>query len=151
MESISEPFHQEPLVEMLSPQLEAELLDLRQRYSIAIIEESTVINLLIRSFPTSSLYNKPSTNVLLRIPRSYPDSGLDMFWTDPDLVLTNGAVPNGAQLMEQYPSLDTLPEFAGKQWRRFSWHPQFGPARWNPNLDNLVSYLEFVRKRFNHQ
>ena len=149
MESTLELFHQEPSGPMLSPQLDLELRDLKQRYAFEVVEEPTVISLVIRSFPTSDHYSKPSTSLLIRIPRSYPDSGLDMFWTDPELLLKDGGIPNGAQVLELYPALDSIGEFKGKQWRRFSWHPQpTGPARWNPNVDNLDSYLEFVRKRF---
>ncbi len=137
---------------MLPPQLEGEVQSLKQRYVMDVIEEPLVINLIIRAFPTSVLYNKQTTNLLLRVPRSYPDAGLDMFWTDLDLLLVNGSTPNGAQQVEQYLSLDVLQDLKGKQWRRFSWHPQFGSAsRWNPNLDNLLSYLEFVRRRFSQQ
>src|SRR6266568_1208027 len=148
MANISERFHQGPSAQMLSPQLEADLRDLRQHYAIEVVEESAVINLVVRGFATSGHYNRRTTNLLLRIPRSYPDSGLDMFWTDPELLLKEGSIPNGAQAIERYPALDSIGEFNGKQWRRFSWHPQTAsPTRWNPNVDNLLSYLEFVRKR----
>lgn len=134
---------------MLPPQLAFELEELKQQYKVEVKEEETVIDLVIREFPTSTLYKKPTTNLLLRVPRSYPDAGLDMFWTDPDLVLLDGSEPANAQQMERYPALDTIPDFAGKQWRRFSWHPQSSiPRRWNPNIDNIQSYLQFVRKRF---
>jgi hypothetical protein len=57
-----------------------------------------------------------------------------MFWTDKDLVLVNGAVPKSAELIETT---------QGKEWRRFSWHPQ----KWNPGVDDLRTYLEFVNNR----
>jgi hypothetical protein len=134
---------------MLPPQLAAELDELKQRYKVETVEEESVIDAIIRDFPTSALYKKPATNLLLRVPRSYPDAGLDMFWTDPDLLLLDGSEPTNAQQMERYPALDSIPEFNGKQWRRFSWHPQpNSPRRWNPSVDNIESYLQFVRKRF---
>lgn len=137
------------MVTMLVPQLDSEIKRLRQLYTVDVVEEDSVINVVIRGFPTSGLYNKPTTNLLLRVPRSYPDAGLDMFWTDPELTLRDGGTPANAQQLERYAALDSIPDFAGKQWRRFSWHPQSNtPHRWNPNVDNLESYLEFVRKRF---
>ncbi len=149
MENISELFPQERSAQMLPPQLESELNGLRKRYVIDVVEEPTVINLVIRDFPTSNLYNRPSTNLLLRIPRSYPDAGLDMFWTDLELLLLDSGIPNGAQAVEQYLAMDELSDLRNKHWRRFSWHPQPGtPLRWNPSIDNLYSYLEFVRRRF---
>jgi hypothetical protein len=134
---------------MLPPQLEIEVAELRTAYSIDIVEEPSVINIVFRDFNTSSLYNKPRINLLLRVPRAYPDAGLDMFWTGPELLLQDNSVPNGASVMEIYPALDSISDFKGKQWRRFSWHPQPGtPRRWDPTIDNLHSYLEFVRRRF---
>ena len=133
---------------MLPPTLDTELASLRQVYVVDVAEEASVVNLVFRDFPTSELYNRPTTNLLLRVPRSYPDAGLDMFWTDIELLLQDGTVPANAQQIERYSAVETIPGFAGKQWRRFSWHPQFqGSGRWNPALDNIESYLEFVRKR----
>jgi hypothetical protein len=134
---------------LIPPQLATELEELKVQYKIDVVEEDTVINVIIRGFPTSALFNNPSANLLLRVPRSYPDAGPDMFWTDPELKLLDGTEPTNAQQMEKYPALDSIPEFSGKQWRRFSWHPQpNSPRRWNPSVDNLASYLQFVRKRF---
>lgn len=57
-----------------------------------------------------------------------------MFWTDVGLGLKDGQTPRSA---------DHIEEALGKQWRRFSWHPQ----NWNPGVDNLRTYLEFVNNR----
>jgi len=148
-ESTSEPCLQEHLVAMLPPQLETEIHGLRREYAVDAVEEASIIDVVLRDFPTSGLYSKPRTNLLIRVPRSYPDAGLDMFWTDYDLTLQGGGVPNGASVMELCPALDVIPDFKAKEWRRFSWHPQPGtPSRWNPSIDNLFSYIEFVRRRF---
>ena len=134
---------------MLPPQLATELAALGVVYRTDVAEEPTTINVVLRGYPTSELYSISQTNLLLRVPRAYPDAGLDMFWTDPELVLKDGTIPKNADLLETYPALDSITDFAGKKWRRFSWHPQpNGPKRWNPNLDNLESYLEFVNRRF---
>lgn len=152
MESTSEPCLQGRLVEMLPPQLETEIHGLQREYKVDLVEEAAMIDVVLRDFPTSALYSKPKTNLLIRVPRSYPDAGLDMFWTDYDLTLQGGGIPNGAAVLEGYPALDTIPELKGKQWRRFSWHPETGtPSRWNASIDNLFSYIEFVRKRFRQQ
>jgi hypothetical protein len=135
---------------MLQPQLSDELDNLGKQFSMKIVEEPLVINLIIEAFPTSSLYNPSTTNLLLRIPRSYPDAGLDMFWTDEAVVLADGTIPNGATSIETYAGLDVLPQFKNKRWRRFSWHVG-NPTKWNPSLDNIESYLEFIRKRFSQR
>lgn len=79
-------------------------------------------------------FNKASTNVLLKLPLSYPHGKPDMFWTDVDLVLANGDTPKQADSVE--PAL-------GKDWRRFSWHL----SSWNPASDSLLTFIEFVEHR----
>src|SRR6266508_4360451 len=108
MGNTSERFLRALLVTMLPPQLEIEVAELRTAYSIDIVEEPSVINIVFRDFNTSNLYNKPRTNLLLRVPRAYPDAGLDMVWTDPELLLQDNTVPNGASAMEIYPALDSI-------------------------------------------
>jgi len=54
-----------------------------------------------------------------------------MFWTEKDVFCKDGRIPRNSDVIEG---------FIGAEWRRFSWHPQ----RWNPGVDNLRTYLEFV-------
>lgn len=120
---------------MLPPRLAKEIEELRSQHSIEVVEGQDIFDLLIRDVPTGDLFSHSSTTVLLRAPRSYPDAGLDMFWTDPSLTLADGTIPQAAGSIEQY---------AGRSWRRFSWHHN----GWNAALHNLHTYLEFVRRRF---
>lgn len=137
---------------MLPSQLVEELTELKKRFRVEALEEDAFIDIVIFDFPTSALYNSQSTRVLIRVPRAYPDGGLDMFWTDPELRLIDGAIPAGADQVESYPATGAVPELAGKNWRRFSWHPQPGtPSRWNPSVDNLISYTEFIRRRLSQR
>jgi E2/UBC family protein E len=137
---------------MLPTQLAEELLELKKRFRVEAIEENAFVDVVIFGFPTSPLYNSPTTTVLIRVPRAYPDAGLDMFWTDPDLRLVDGAIPAGADQMEAYPATGSVTELSGKGWRRFSWHPQPGnPTRWNPAVDNLISYTEFISRRLSQR
>jgi E2/UBC family protein E len=118
----------------LRPRLDKELGELRQEAEVVITEEADAISIIIRNFSVGEGFNQPTTNLLLRVPRTYPDAGPDMFWTTPELLLANGNVPQAAESMENY---------LGKLWRRFSWHK----ASWNPRIDNLHGYLEFIRRR----
>jgi len=86
---------------------------------------------LIREYLLPSGYNRQTTELLLKLPLSYPNGRPDMFWTPPDLLLADGRVPTSA---------DSIESFLGRQWRRFSWHPQ----SWSPGRDSLKTYLEFV-------
>lgn len=79
-------------------------------------------------------YSKAATEVLLKLPRAYPNGKPDMFWTDEDLKLASGEVPRRADVVEC---------LLGKQWRRFSWHP----GNWRPGNDDLRTFVSFVRAR----
>jgi hypothetical protein len=121
---------------LVPPKLGAELDSLKASgYIIEVVEEDASVNLIFRDFPTKSHFNNPTTTLLVRIPRSYPDAGPDMFWTDPALLLVDNAVPKNGELIESY---------CGRQWRRFSWHH----SGWNPTVNNLTSYVAFVKRRF---
>jgi hypothetical protein len=124
---------------VLPPRLKRELDELQDSYGIEIVHEADVIHIIVADFPLGEGYNKRTSRLLLRVPRSYPDAGPDMFWVEPDVVLSSGAVPEAADSVESY---------IGGRWRRFSWHRQGG---WHSTVDNLHSYLEFIRRRLKEQ
>lgn len=116
-------------------QLDREILTLRERgYTVdAPLESPGEYLLIFSAFPLpNGKYNMATTRLMLRVPFGYPNAALDMFYTQPDLLLASGAVPRQAQVLE------TLP---GGVWRRFSWHRN---APWNPGRDNLLSFVSFV-------
>lgn len=113
------------------PKLVKEIEQLESKPEIR--EDGGVINLVFRNYPIPAGYSRTTADLLVRIPLSYPDAGPDMFWTNPDLRLANGAPPQSADVLEPY---------MGQEWRRFSWH-----TAWKPNTDNLHSYMHFVRRR----
>lgn len=100
-------------------------------YSIEVSETDGFVNLVFEDYLLPTGYNKTSTTLLLRLPAAYPNGNPDMFWTDVDLLCADGRIPKSA---------DSIETHIGKQWRRFSWHPQ----NWNPGTGNLRMYLEFV-------
>lgn len=106
-----------------------------QGYSISVTEDSSWVSVVFHDYPVSAGFSKNKTNLLVRAQQSYPNSNLDMFWTDIDLLLEGGGVPASADQLENY---------NGQQWRRFSWHPK----SWNPGRDNLCTFLEFINARF---
>ena len=103
-----------------------------------IVEENTRVYVLLNEHKLPpSIYNKPSTDLLVFTTNLYPRAGFDMFWTDRDLVLADGRVPNGAETIEVH---------LGSQWRRFSYHPyQYKP--WSPSRDSLVSFVSYIDQR----
>jgi hypothetical protein len=88
---------------------------------------------IIEPYPVPEGFNKPTTSLLIKVPPNYPLGGLDMFWTDPQLLLSSGGPPANTSVEQNL----------GKPWLRFSWHPQ----KWNPSSDSLISYLKFINKR----
>lgn len=121
---------------MSSQQLQSEVEALRREgYAIEIVTEGKWDLVIIRQYAVKAGYSKQITDLLIKAPQSYPNGKLDMFWTDKDLLLANGKVPEKA---------NNIANHNGKEWRRFSWHPK----SWNPGRDNLKTYLEFINARF---
>jgi hypothetical protein len=121
-------------VSTMTPHFSSEIEQLRlEGYQIETFEESGLIILIFKGYIITKGYNKQYINLLLKVPVSFPNGNMDMFWTDPDLRLENSAMP-----------ANTLEEIIlGKKWLRFSWHPK----TWNPGIDTLKTYLEFVNRR----
>ena len=122
----------------LPPRLEKELSELRESWTIDVAEESDNIAVTFQDFPLGDGYSKPSSDLLLQIPRTYPDAGPDMFWLESDVMLASGAIPKSAE---------GTAAMRGRAWRRFSWHR----ASWKPSIDNLHGQLEFIRRRLNEK
>lgn len=120
---------------MIPEQLSEEVERLRDRgYDVAVIDAEGVYNVLFHGYPLPQSFNKSQTQLLLRLPVSYPNGKPDMFWVDEEITFNDGRIPKQAQRIEHY---------LGKSWRRFSWHP----SCWHPSRDNLETYLEFVNRR----
>lgn len=118
----------------LPPRLQKELDEVGKDHRVNVQEEGDWIDLVFVDFSLGDGFNRPSSNLLVRLPRSYPDAGPDMFWLDPAVTFSSGQIPQSAEVIEQH---------IGQPWRRFSWHRQ----AWNPSIDNLHGHLEFIRRR----
>jgi Prokaryotic E2 family E len=82
-------------------------------------------------------WSKRTVAVKFLAPVGYPFAKLDCFWTDPDLRLASGANPMNT-------GTNPIPHAATPHlW--FSWHV----GSWNPNVDNLLTYLYVIRRRLN--
>ena len=115
-------------------QLELEVETSRQNGEELDVRESDgLIYVIVKDYPLPVGYSKKHTRLLLKIPLSYPNGNPDMFWVDPDLRLASGESQANA----------TIENVLGEPWLRFSWHPQ----KWNPVLDNLNTFMEFVNRR----
>ncbi len=122
----------------LPPQLEADLKVLRDQglNANAFRNPSNPhqVFVVIEGYPLPAGWSKRETRLLLMTDVSYPNSKLDMFWVDPDLLLDGNRVPQAAEAIESHMNTG---------WRRFSWHVQ----KWNPAIDNIHTYLGTVDAR----
>jgi hypothetical protein len=118
----------------IPPRLESEINELRQTLTIEVSEDADYVFTVFKDFPLGAVFNMPNSDLLLKVPKTYPEAGPDMFWTHPDVTFSDGRIPEAAQNFE-----DVL----GQKWRRFSWHR----TSWNPTVDNMHSHLEFIRAR----
>lgn len=118
--------------------LESELEELRKCQDVEAVEQADVINLILKNFGLGEGYSPTVADLLLRVPRSYPDAGPDMFWLNPRVTLANGACPQAAEANETH---------VGKTWQRFSWHR----SQWKPTVDNIHSQIEFIRRRLHER
>lgn len=119
----------------LPPQLEADLHSLREQgFQVTPHRNGNQIYIVFDKYPLPKGWKKTETQLLLITDISYPNSKLDMFWVDIDLLLDSGKVPQAG---------DSIENHNGQQWRRFSWHVQ----KWNPAVDNVITYLGTVDAR----
>jgi E2/UBC family protein E len=104
---------------------------------VEIEEEGVQRFVLLRALPLPpGAYRVARTDALFITDVQYPLSAMDMFWTDPAVVLPDGSDPAGTESIESY---------RGHRWRRFSWHRN---GLWNPRGNPLLDHFEFMQARF---
>lgn len=91
------------------------------------------IFLVLAAYPLGGHFNRPSADLLIKVPPMFPYAGPDMFWTDPDVRLADGRMPANT----------SIESILGREWLRFSWHP----AGWRQGVDTLATYLAFIDRR----
>jgi hypothetical protein len=79
-------------------------------------------------------WNMAATTIYFITSPSYPMAQPDCFWTDPQLRLASGAMPQNTSVNNNYGPENLL-------W--FSWHT----SRWDPNRDSLLTYLKVIGRR----
>ena len=91
----------------------------------------------VPGFKLPTGWSKESVTLKFIAPVGYPFAPADCFWTDPDLRVA------GSTAIPQNTGATPLPHKGGAHlW--FSWHV----AKWNPNVDSLLTYLHVIEQRF---
>lgn len=75
------------------------------------------------------------SDILFLADYQYPASALDMFWTELDVLRPDGSIPASADQVESY---------AGRAWRRFSWHRN---GIWDPRRNGVLDHYELTLDR----
>lgn len=89
----------------------------------------------ISDFQLPEGWSKKTIELKFVAPVGFPFAPPDCFWTDPDLRLAGGGVP-------QSTGANPLPHSTSPHlW--FSWHV----STWNPNVDNLLTFLHVIEQR----
>jgi hypothetical protein len=115
----------------LLPEIDAEFLE-EKGFDYEIVEAAGEVRVIIHNSPFPQQYAPRTANLMLRLPAGYPNANPDMFWTNPDVKLTNGAYPTNADYHD--------PSTGG--WQRWSRHDH----GWRGGIDNLRTKLAAVRR-----
>lgn len=91
--------------------------------------------LVVDDYPIPEGYAPNTTRLLVKLPPLFPDAAPDMFWLNPHVRTSSGAMPQGA----------SVEAVLDGQWQRFSWHLQ--PGAWLPGISTLRDFMRCVRAR----
>ncbi len=126
---------------MLSPVTLKQFERLKQRHP-----EATLVPLPsgagLLTIPGVSLpagWSLASSSVKFMVPGGYPGPAPDCFWADEGLTLANGHQPQASQVNQ-------IPE-TPQRGRWFSWHVVDAVRNWNPNRDDLLTFVGIVMDR----
>lgn len=100
--------------------------------SVEVIEEHPRYFVVVRGFVLPRPYEPQVTDLMVMADYQFPQSALDMFWTDPHVTI-GGVLPQNA---------DQFAQFLGRNWQRWSWH-----YTWNPLVHDLRSHIEVFHDR----
>lgn len=97
------------------------------------LEEGGVKAIILQSYALpASRFDASQANILVLLPRGYPDVAPDMFYLQPWVRLVAG---------NRYPKAADVPfTFAGRNWQRWSRHN----SEWRPNVDGIWTMLKRI-------
>jgi hypothetical protein len=90
--------------------------------------------IVTHAFALPEKYQPRAVDLLVRQLPGYPEAGMDMFWTRPDVTMaTDGKKPNRADVVETY---------LGIPWQRWSRHLN----GWRSDRDNLETFFATIQR-----
>jgi E2/UBC family protein E len=95
--------------------------------------DGSMLDIIVAGYRVPAGYDHDQSDLLIRLPASWPDGTPDMFWFDPPLRLkSGGGWPDRAADM-------TI--IAGRTWQRWSRHIGGG---WRSGVDGIGNYLAII-------
>jgi hypothetical protein len=101
----------------------------------SVTAEAGMVCVVIPAFPLPPGFDRPASDLLLRLATGYPDVHPDMWWFEPAVKRTDGVT---------IPATESRERHLGREWQRWSRHLQ--PGQWKSGIDCLESYIALVRK-----
>jgi Prokaryotic E2 family E len=102
-------------------------------HSVSVDANMTCV--LFPNFPLPSGFDRPQSNLLLRLSAGYPDVAPDMWWFDPPIRRSDG---------QPIPATEVIEHHLDRSWQRWSRH--FAAGQWQSGIDGLQSFLALVRR-----
>ena len=124
------------MASVLREQDHAFLAETGLTYTIDV--EPGFANVVIEDFSTAPGLIPDKVDLLLRLPFGFPDAAPDMFWVAPHVTSAAGVPIAGTEVTETY---------MNRTWQRWSRHIA---QQWRPGIDNLETYLAYVRRCLRH-
>lgn len=106
------------------------------QYEVKEVELGTgrETHVLVHNYPVPDRLQPRLVELLVRIPLGYPEIGLDMFWTIPNVTESaTGLMPAQANVLENH---------GGRMWQRWSRHMN----GWRSGIDNLETFFGAIYK-----
>jgi hypothetical protein len=105
---------------------------LKWPYSVTV--EGEMICVVVSGYELPGGLSAGRVDLLMRLPRGFPDVAPDMFWLNPALQTAMGSEIAGTQSIEDY---------LNRSWQRWSRH--FAPL-WRSGIDDMASLLAMIRR-----
>lgn len=111
------------------PESDIEFLD-EKEYQYRLVPNEKGVYLIISNFPFPEVYAPREADLLINIIAGYPNTPVDMFYTNPTIKLVNSGFPNRAAVFQN---------FDGIVWQQWSRHYD-----WRPGIDNLRTFISSI-------
>ena len=100
-----------------------------------VVSDAGMICVVMPQWPLPSGFDRPASDLLVRLKPGYPDVQPDMWWFSPPVHLADG---------RELPNTNVLETHLGRTWQRWSRH--FNSGQWQSGIDGLESYLALIRQ-----